>query len=289
MSSVAVIGLGAMGAPIARNLVAAGHEVTVWNRSTEPTEQLLAAGASRAESVADALRAGVVFSVLSNDAAVAEVFLDSGILADAPAGTIHVNVATVSTALARRAADEHAAHGVGYLAAPVFGRAPVAEAGNLNVLAAGNPALIDRVQPFFDVIGSRTWRLGERPEQANIVKILGNYLIASAIQSLGEVVSLAEQTGVDAEHLVDLLTSTLFPGQVYASYGALIAERRYQPAGFTTALGRKDLHLALDAAAEHNITLPVGELLRGVFDQALRDGFRDHDWASIAEQQPRVG
>lgn len=288
MSSIAVIGLGAMGRPIARNLLAAGHDVIVWNRSPDPEAQLVAMGARSASSVADALRAGVVFSTLSNDDAVADVFLDSGVLGGAPTGTVHVNLSTVSAELARSAADVHAAHGVGYVAAPVFGRAPVAEAGKLNVLTAGDPGLIERVQPFFDVIGSRTWRLGDRPEQANVVKIIGNYLIAAAIQSLGEAVSLAERTGVDAAQLIELLTTTLFPGQVYASYGALIAERRYQPAAFTTTLGRKDLHLALDAAAEHDLTMPTGELLREVFDQAVRDGHGDDDWASIAEQQPRA-
>ncbi|SDL42878.1 NAD(P)-dependent oxidoreductase [Streptomyces indicus] len=143
------------------------------------------------------------------------------------------------------------------------------------------------MQPYFDVIGSRTWRLGDRPEQANIVKILGNYLIACAIQSLGEAVSVAERAGVDSGHLVELLTSTLFPGAVYTAYGSMIAERRYQPADFTTALGRKDLHLALDAAVAQGASLPIGELLRTVFDQAIADGRGADDWAAIAEQQLR--
>ncbi|NUT37928.1 MAG: NAD(P)-dependent oxidoreductase [Hamadaea sp.] len=287
MGSIAVIGLGAMGRPMARNLVQAGQDVVVWNRSEGPADELVAVGARSAASVAEAMQAPVVFSVLSDDQAVAETFLDSGVLAQTPDGTVHVNLATVSTGLARRAGAAHAEHGVGYVAAPVFGRAPVAEAGALNVLAAGEPALLDRVQPFFDVIGSRTWRLGDRPEQANTVKILGNYLIACAIQSLGEAVSLAEAAGVDSGQLVELLTSTLFPGVVYTGYGSMIAERRYQPAGFTTALGRKDLHLALDAATEQSIPLPIGQLLRAVFDQAIADGHAADDWAVIAEQQPR--
>ncbi|MFC4138254.1 MULTISPECIES: NAD(P)-dependent oxidoreductase [unclassified Microbacterium] len=288
MSSIAVVGLGAMGRPIARNFLAAGHEVMVWNRSAEPVAELVAEGARAAATVAEALEVGTVFSLLSNDDAVATTFLDSGVLDGAPADAVHVNLATVSTALARRATEVHAANGIGYLAAPVFGRVPVAEAGDLNVLAAGPADLIDRVQPFFDVIGSRTWRLGDAPEQANLVKILGNYLIAAAIQSLGEAVSLAEASGVDAHQLVELLTSTLFPGQVYSSYGMLIADRRYQPAGFTTELGQKDLRLALDTAAEHEIPLPVGELLRAVFEQAIREGLAHDDWASISELQPRA-
>ncbi|MFF0637409.1 NAD(P)-dependent oxidoreductase [Nocardia sp. NPDC004151] len=287
MSSIAVIGLGAMGRPIARNLLKAGHDVMVWNRSDGPADELVAAGARRADSVAEAMHMPVVFSVLSDDQAVAETFIDSGALARTADGTVHVNLATVRAGLARRASAAHAEHGVGYIAAPVFGRVPVAEAGALNILAAGEPALIDRVQPLFDVIGSRTWRLGDRPEQANIVKILGNYLIACAVQSLGEAVSVAERAGVDSGQFVDLLTSTLFPGAVYSGYGSMIAERRYQPAGFTTVLGRKDLHLALQAAADHDIPLPIGQLLRAVFEQAIADGRGSDDWAVIAEQQPR--
>ncbi|MFF3784139.1 NAD(P)-dependent oxidoreductase [Streptomyces sp. NPDC001933] len=287
MSSIAVIGLGAMGRPIARNLLKAGHDLVVWNRSDGPASELAAVGARRAASVTEAMHSSVVFSVLSDDRAVAETFIDSGVLAQTPGGTVHVNLATVSTGLARRVGAAHAEHGVGYVAAPVFGRVPVAEAGALNVLAAGEHALLDRVQPFFDVIGSRTWRLGDRPEQANIVKILGNYLIACAIQSLGEAVSLAEGAGVNSGQFVELLTSTLFPGAVYTGYGSMIAERRYQPAGFTTVLGRKDLHLALDAATDQGTPLPIGQLLRAVFDEAIAGGRGADDWAVIAEQQPR--
>ncbi|MFF4837758.1 NAD(P)-dependent oxidoreductase [Streptomyces sp. NPDC001315] len=287
MGEVAVIGLGGMGRAIARNLVRAGHETVVWNRSTGPAEELAQAGALRVASVAEALRCPVVFSVLSDDTAFAEAFLDSGVLVQARPGAVHVNVATVSVGLCRRAAEAHAEHGIGYVAAPVFGRVSVAEAGALNILAAGEPGLIDRVQPFFDAIGSRTWRLGERPEQANTAKVLGNYLIACAIQSLGEAVSVADAAGADPVQFVELLASTLFPGPVYSGYGAMIAQRSYQPAAFTTALGRKDLHLALEAAAGQAVSLPFGELLRGVFDQAIADGRATDDWAVIAEQQPR--
>lgn len=285
MSSIAVIGLGAMGTPIARNLHKAGHEVTVWNRSPEPARALAAEGLRVAGHIEETWDSGVVFSMLSDDRAVTETFLSSGLLDAAPADSVHVNLATVSPELARRAAELHAEHGVGYLAAPVFGRVAVAEAGKLNVLAAGAPALIERVQPFFDVIGTRTWNLGEQPEQANVVKILGNYLVACAIQSLGEATGMAEKIGVDPAQLIDLLTTTLFPGAVYASYGSLIAERRYQPAGFTTSLGRKDVHLALDAARAGGLTLPFGEALRTALDQTIAQGHGDDDWASIAELQ----
>ncbi|MEU9808934.1 NAD(P)-dependent oxidoreductase [Mycobacterium sp. NPDC050853] len=284
MSTIAVIGLGAMGKAMAHNLVAAGHEVSVWNRSPQPVQELTAAGARPLGSVAQAFESGVVFSMLADDHAVAETFLESEVLA-AARGALHVNLATVSTQLADRAAAFHAEHGVGYVAAPVFGRVAVAQAGQLQVLAAGTGDHIDRAQTFFDVIGARTWRLGDAPRQANVVKIIGNFLIASAIQSLSEAVSMAERSGVNSELLVDLLTSTLFQGPAYSSYGKLIATSTYQPAGFTTTLGRKDVGLALDVAADTGLRLPIGEVLRAVLDEALANGKAELDWSSIADLQ----
>ncbi|MGH3723284.1 MAG: NAD(P)-dependent oxidoreductase [Mycobacterium sp.] len=284
MSTIAVIGLGAMGKAMAHNLVAAGHEVSVWNRSPDPIEELATAGARPLGSVAEAFDSGVVFSVLADDRAVAETFLESEVLADAR-GALHVNLATVSTQLADRAAAQHGEHGVGYVAAPIFGRVAVAQAGQLQVLAAGGSEHIDRAQTFFDVIGARTWRLGDAPRQANVVKIIGNFLIASAIQSLSEAVSMAERSDVNAGLLVELLTSTLFQGPAYSSYGALIATSAYEPAGFTTTLGRKDIGLALDVAADAGLRLPFGEVLRSVLDDALANGQANLDWSSIAELQ----
>ncbi|MUM15536.1 NAD(P)-dependent oxidoreductase [Mycobacterium sp. CBMA271] len=284
MSTIAVVGLGAMGKAMAHNLVDAGHDVSVWNRSPAPVEELAAAGARPLGSVAAAFESGVVFSVLADDQAVTETFLDSTVLASAR-GAVHVNLATVSTQLAGRAAALHAEHCAGYIAGPVFGRVAVAQAGQLQVLAAGQSEHIDRAQSFFDVIGARTWRLGADPRQANVVKIIGNFLIASAIQSLSEAVSMAERSGVDAGLLVELLTTTLFQGPAYSSYGALIATSTYEPAGFTTTLGRKDVGLALEVAADAGLRLPFGEVLRSVFDEALANGQADLDWSSIADLQ----
>lgn len=284
MSRIAVVGLGAMGNPLAHNLVKAGHEVSVWNRSPGPVAELTALGARPLQSAAQAFESGVVFSVLADDRAVNETLLTPNVLAVA-SGALHVNIATVSTQLADRATALHAEHGVGYVAAPVFGRVAVAQAGQLQVLAAGAADQIDRAQPFFDVIGARTWRLGDVPRQANVVKIIGNFLIASAIQSLSEAVSMAERSGVDSELLVDLLTSTLFQGPAYSSYGKLIATSTYQPAGFTTTLGRKDVGLALDVAADAGLRLPFGEVLRAILDEALANGQADLDWSSIADLQ----
>lgn len=284
MSTIAVVGLGAMGKAMADNLVQAGHDVSVWNRSPGPVGELEAIGARPLASAAQAFESGVVFSVLADDHAVTQTFLTPDVLS-AGRGALHVNLATVSTKLADRATALHDKHGVGYIAAPVFGRVAVAQAGELQVLAAGPVGQIDRAQPFLDVIGARTWRLGDAPRQANVVKIVGNFLIASAIQALSEAVSMAERSGVDSALLVELLTSTLFQGPAYSSYGKLIATSAYEPAGFTTTLGRKDVGLALEVAADTGLRLPFGEVLRTVFDEALAGGHADLDWSSVADLQ----
>ncbi len=287
MGHLAVIGLGAMGRAIARNLVEAGHDVVVWNRSPGPVAALEALGATPAATLADALATPVVLSVLSDDAAVADLFLDSGALASATPGAIHANLATVSPELAARAARAHRDHGLEYVSAPVFGRVPVAEAGALTVMAAGSRTALTALEPYFAVIGNRTWRMGDDPAVANVSKILGNYLVASAIQALSEAVAVGESAGLDPQQLVDLLTSTLFPGPVYSGYGSMIASRSYLPAGFTTTLGAKDVHLALDTASSLGIDLPLGEVLGDVFARALAAGHADQDWASVADLMPR--
>lgn len=287
MATIGFIGLGSMSRPIVRNLLSAGHDVIVWNRSSGPVDELAALGARRADTPLAVYEADTVFSMLSDDAAVREVLLEPSLLEGLPAGALHVNMSTVSPELAREAMKLHAERGAGYVSAPVFGRVAVAEAGKLNIVVAGPAASIEKLQIFFDVIGDKTWPVGTEPEQANIVKIIGNYLIACAIQSLSEAVSLAEAKGIDARTLVSLFTSTLFPGRIYESYGEIIAGRTYRPAGFTTALGKKDLMLALDSAHEVDVPLPIGDLLRGIFDAALAAGHADDDWAVIAEMQPR--
>jgi 3-hydroxyisobutyrate dehydrogenase-like beta-hydroxyacid dehydrogenase len=287
MTSVTVVGLGAMGAPIARNLLAAGYQVTVWNRTPAATQDLVAAGARAVDSLDEAFATGTVLSMLANDPAVRERLLVDDLLAGAPAGAVHVNLATVSVDLAREATAAHARHGVGYVAAPVFGRVEVAAAGRLNIIAAGDPALLDRLRPVFDVIGQRTWLFGDEPHRANTVKIVGNYLIACAIQSLAEALSLARGAGIDESAMVDLLSNTLFTGPVYAGYGGLIARQAYEPAGFSARLGLKDVGLALDAGRAADIPLPIGGVLRDAFLDALAHGQSEQDWASIAEVQRR--
>ncbi|MFD4400327.1 NAD(P)-dependent oxidoreductase [Kitasatospora sp. NPDC058397] len=280
-ATIGFVGLGAMGRGMAGSLLRAGHAVRVWNRSPEPVAALVAEGAEAAGTLAEVYAADTVVSMLANDEAVERLLLDPALLAGA-ATTLHVNMASISVGLAERAEALHTEHGIGYLAAPVLGRPPVAAAGRLNILTAGAPELLARAEPLFAAMGERTWHFGASPRQANTAKISTNFLLACAIESMAEACSLAEAHGVRPTDLVEMLTGTLFPGPVYSGYGAMVAERRYEPAGFRLPLGLKDVGLALEAGAARNVPLPFGGILRDAFLDALAHGDADKDWAAVA-------
>jgi 3-hydroxyisobutyrate dehydrogenase-like beta-hydroxyacid dehydrogenase len=282
MTRVSFAGLGNMGQGMVRRLLASRYEVTVWNRSSGAADELVALGAERAESVADLFAAGPVLSSLADDAAVAAVFDDS-VLAKAGPDAVHIGMSTISVDAGRTLAERHKAAGVGYLAVPVLGRPSAAEAGQLNLLAAGDSELIDSLHPVFSVLGRRTWRMGEQPWQANVVKIIMNFLIIHALEAMAEGFALAERYGVDAQGMCELITGTMLPGPIYEGYGKAMAGREYLPAGFRTALGCKDLGLAEAAAESVGLQLPAMVGLRETFRAAINDGLADHDWASIAE------
>lgn len=282
MARIGFLGLGTMGREMARRLVDAGHEVVVWNRSPEPVAELVAAGALAADSPADALATPISFSMLANDEAAEAVLTRENLEGDP--GRLHVAMASLSPAAASRLDAVVGGAGLTYLAAPVLGRFTVAAAGELNIIAAGAAPDLDRAAPYFDVLGKRVWVVGSEPRIANIVKAAVNYDIIHAFQAIAESVALVEANGVDAGQFTELLSSTLFPGPVYTGYGAMIAERRYTPPGFTMALGSKDLGLAEAIAADAGIDLPSAPVLRRMFDAALAsDDLRDVDWSGVAE------
>jgi 3-hydroxyisobutyrate dehydrogenase-like beta-hydroxyacid dehydrogenase len=286
MNTVGFLGLGSMGGAMARRLISAGHSVVVWNRSVKAVDELVAIGALRAHSPAEALSADLSFSMFANDEAVQAVF-DENALA-AASGRIHVLMASISPSMADTMSERFAGAGVDYVGAPVLGRPEVAAAGQLDILAAGPAAAIEAVEPYLAVLGKRIWRFGERPSIANIVKASVNYNIIHALQALGESVAMTERQGVPPELFTDLLRSTLFGGVVYNVYGDLIARGAYSPPGFTVALGRKDLGLAQEVAAASGLRLATLPALAAVFDQALADpGLRDKDWSAIAEVSRR--
>lgn len=280
---IGFIGLGNMGRGMAANLVAAGHTVTVYNRSPGKAEALAQQGATPAHTVADACGGQVVVTMLADDAAVEDVvFGAQGVLASLPPGATHVSSSTISVALSRRLTAAHTAAGQQYVAAPVFGRPEAAAAAKLFVVTAAPAGVLEPLTPLFDAIGQRTFVVAEQQHTANLVKLSGNFLIASVIETLGEAVTLVGKAGVDPQHYVDMLTSTLFGAPAYQTYGGLIARQEFEPAGFAAALGLKDIRLVLGAADELAVPLPVASLLRDRFLALLADGGGQLDWSAIA-------
>jgi len=279
---IGFIGLGRMGIGMAATLLRTGHEVTVYNRTPGKDEGLVDQGARVASEVAGACRGDVVVTMLADDHAVERVvYGERGILASLRKGAIHVSSSTISVALSERLAAHHAAADQRFVAAPVFGRPDAAAAGQLFVVAAGNSDDIDAVTPLLDAIGQKTFLVSETPSTANLVKLSGNFLIASVIECLGEAMALVDKAGVDKREYLQILTSTLFGSPVYRTYGALIAEGKFEPAGFAAPLGHKDIQLLLAAADELRVPLPVASLLRDRFLRLLAHGGDRLDWSAL--------
>jgi 3-hydroxyisobutyrate dehydrogenase-like beta-hydroxyacid dehydrogenase len=283
---IGFIGLGEMGAAMVANMLKGGHQVRVWNRSPERAEALAAAGAKVVPSPAEAFVGDAVFSMLADDAALRAV-IDASLLEHAPRGLIHVNMATISVALAEELAHAHASRGLNYVAAPVLGRPDVAAAGKLTIVAAGPAEAIDRVQPVLDVIGQKTWRIGSLPQQANVMKLAANFMIASAVETLGEAASLLTGHGVGMQDFLDVITSGAFPGPVYQGYGKMIAEQRYEPALFKARLGLKDVRLALAAADAVSVPMPVASVARDSLIEAIAHGDGEKDFAVLGQVSAR--
>lgn len=282
---IAFIGLGNMGAPMARQLLRAGHEVTVWNRSAEKAEPPKADGAKVAQSLAESAKdAEIAITMLADDHAVESSVLQSGTVADSlPKGATHISMSTISVALSRRLAEEHASRGQKYMTAPVFGRPDAAAAGKLFIAAAGDKQVVEHCRPVLESIGQRVFVVGDKPEMANVVKLSGNFLIATVIESLGEAIALARKYDIDPHAYVDFLTNSLFAAPVYKTYGGLIADEKYQPAGFKMRLGLKDVRLALAAAEGVDAPLPIASLIRDHMLTAISRGMEEMDWSSTAK------
>jgi len=275
---IGFIGLGQMGSAIAANLAKAGHEVTVWNRSSEKADPLVRAGATLARRPVDAAQGDLVMTMLADDHAMVDVVFGEGGIAGAPA--LHIGHSTISVALADRLAEENG--GGGYVSAPVFGRPPAAAAGKLFVVAAGAPAALDRCEPVFAQIGQRTFRIGDTPSAANLVKLSGNFMIMAAVEAMAEAMALAEKGGIDRRTLLEVLTGTLFGAPVYQTYGEILVEDRFKPAGFAAPLGLKDMTLVDTDATSFGASMPLLGIVRDHLRSVIATDGPDLDWAGIA-------
>jgi 3-hydroxyisobutyrate dehydrogenase-like beta-hydroxyacid dehydrogenase len=278
------IGLGNMGYPIASNLIRAGYKLRVYNRTASKAEPLLSQGAVLASHAAEvAERGGIVVTMLADDRAVEAVALrDRELDERLGPGGIHLSMSTISPKTARKLAEQHAQHGVAYVAAPVFGRPEAAAAGKLWVCLSGLREAKKRIQPIVDSFGHGSFDFGEDPGAANVVKLCGNFLIAAAIEAMAEAWTLAEKNGLDRVRVAEMLTKTLFACPIYQGYGERIAQQQYEPVGFRLGLGLKDVDLALQTATASQMPMPLGSLLHDRWLSAVAKGRSDLDWTAAA-------
>jgi 3-hydroxyisobutyrate dehydrogenase-like beta-hydroxyacid dehydrogenase len=277
---VGFIGIGSMGAAMVPNLVKAGHQVSVWNRNAKAATELQ--GVTVLDSPAAAFQGDAVITMLADDKAVRSVIFDSDALNSARKDCIHVMTSTISLALVEELDRRHREAGIAYVSAPVFGVPAAAANAQLNIVVAGEEAAIAKVQPLFDVLGQKTWKLGADPKRANVAKIAGNMMITLAMEAMGEATALTESHGVKAADFLDIITNTLFASPSYKRYGGFISTNTYEP-GFKLTLGLKDVNLAFEAAAEKNITLPAAQIVRENMIKAIDQGMGAKDWSILAK------
>lgn len=283
---VGFVGLGSMGRAMARNLLKAGHEVTVYNRTRAKSEELAREGAKVAASPAGTASGEVVITMLADDHALEDVLLGSGnLLSKLKPEQIHVSMSTISVELSRNLVEAHRRHGTGFITAPVFGRPEAAEAAKLFIVAAGPKALVSKCEPLFSAIGQKTFILGEDPPAANVLKLSGNFLIVSTLECLGEAFSLVRKYGIDPQQYLDILTNSFFSAPFQKNYGGIIAQEKYEPAGFSLRLGAKDVRLILAAADAANVPMPVASVLHDRFLTGISRGMGEKDWSAIAQLQ----
>jgi 3-hydroxyisobutyrate dehydrogenase-like beta-hydroxyacid dehydrogenase len=281
---VGFIGLGNMGSGMARNLIKAGHTLTVFNRTKSRAEEFRSLGATVAGTPGEAAAgAEVVITMLADDAAVEDAVLGPGrVLQSLPAGAVHVSMSTISVALSRRLTAAHREKQQYFLAAPVFGRPDAAAAAKLFIVAAGPTDQIERCRPLFEAMGQKTFVAGEDSPEANLIKLTGNFMITVAIESLGEAFALIRKSGFDPNKFLEVMTGSLFAAPVFRNYGAIIAAEKFEPPGFKLPLGLKDNRLVLAAAEEAAVPMPMASLVRDRFLAALAQEMENADWSAIA-------
>jgi 3-hydroxyisobutyrate dehydrogenase-like beta-hydroxyacid dehydrogenase len=273
-----------MGLPIARNLLRAGHELTIYNRTRSKAEALAPEGARVADSLAEACTLEVVITMLADDAAVEQTaFGDGGLVNTLARGGVHLSLSTISTALSRRLTKAHTARGQSFIASPVFGRPDAAEAARLVVVAAGPAEAIARVRPLLEAIARKVFIIGSEAYSANAVKLAGNFLIASTLETLSEAFTLARKSGVEPAKFLEILNGSFFQSPIYENYGKIILGEKFSPPGFALRLGLKDVRLVLAAAEEAAVPMPVASVIRDHFVSGVARGWGDMDWAALAK------
>ena len=283
---IGFVGLGQMGTAMAANLASAGRRVIAYVRRPAQQGKLTALGLMPTTNIADLFDCEIVISMLPDDTAVREIVFGreavglDGLAQGLRPGAIHLSMSTISTAAASELASEHALNGQGYVAAPVFGNPDAAKALQLYIVAAGAPADVERCRPLFDNLGQQTFVVGSDPAEANLIKLLGNMMTATALEMLGEIIAVFRKRGLDAAPFLNILTSTMFGGRAHKIYSAKILAERYAP-GFRLPLALKDVRLALAEADTVGVPMPSVEVVRDRMTTGIARGYGDLDWTAL--------
>jgi 3-hydroxyisobutyrate dehydrogenase-like beta-hydroxyacid dehydrogenase len=283
---IGFVGLGHMGTAMAANLAAAGRRVIAFVRRPEQMGKLVALGLKPTTDITKLFDCEVVISMLPDDDVVRDVVFGranlgiDGLALGLMPGAIHLSMSTISTATASQLASEHARHGQGYVAAPVFGNPDAAKARQLFIVAAGALVDAERSRPLLDHLGQQTFVIGTDPGQANLVKLLGNMMTATALEVLGEAVAMVRKRGYEPKAFIDILTSTMFGGRVHKVYGDKIVAQRYAP-GFVMPLALKDVRLALAEAENASVPMPSVSVVRDRLITGIARGYGDLDWTAL--------
>jgi 3-hydroxyisobutyrate dehydrogenase-like beta-hydroxyacid dehydrogenase len=276
------IGLGHMGSAMAGRVLDAGHTLTVYNRSPDKASTLVERGARLAATPAEAANNQLLVSMLADDAALREVLGAGGALQALPAGATHVSMSTISHALAKELTATHRERGVGFVGAPVFGRPDVAAQGKLFIVVGGEPDALAACESLFSVLSQKVLSLGADPAAAHLTKVLGNFMLISSVELLGEALNVAHAADLDPQALLNALTGSVFSAPFYANYGRMIVAQKFDgPAAFTLPLAKKDLELALAAARSGGAPLPMAETVRSQLARLLEAGGEQLDLSAL--------
>lgn len=282
---IGFIGLGNLGTPIAENLLQHYGGMYVYNRTKEKAEPLVQKGARICYTVKElAAQCDVVFSIVSNDAAVEEITKSAnGIAENLKHGGIHISMSTILPATSEALFELHQQQHNSYIACPVAGRPEAARDKKLNFMVSGDKNIINQIKPLLNNAGAvNVWEYGDKPGNANVAKLCTNYMIQAALQSMSESISLAQKSGIDEKEFMKMITSTLFNCGIYINYGNLVLNEQFTPAAFSLKLGLKDATLIKNQAASVNAKMPLGNLIQQEYEQLLKDGYGDYDWSALA-------
>jgi 3-hydroxyisobutyrate dehydrogenase-like beta-hydroxyacid dehydrogenase len=281
---VGFIGLGSMGAGMSRKLIEAGHDLVAYNRTRSRAQEIQSLGARVADTASEAaVGVEALITMLADDRAVQDVIFEPGrAIESLPEGAVHISMSTISVDLSRRLAKSHAEKRQNYIAAPVFGLPDAAAAGKLFIVSAGPSEVIEKCRSLFAAMGQKTFMINEDAPAANLIKLSGNFLTTTVIESLAEGFALMRKAGVDPQKFLEVLTESMFSAPVYKTYGGIISSEQFEPARFKLPLGFKDNRLLLAAAEEASVPMPMASLMHDRFVAALAQGLKDADWSAVA-------